>query len=107
MKNIKNLILAASALLLVALFTMAPAGAYDKTNDFYQGQKAGFAMALDDTAVKNCIVGFESIENLAREGSAQYINKLVDQDRSDDYIKGFRMAYESNFARQVDTNCGS
>ncbi len=106
MKPVKHILFTIVALSLVSFFAASHVGAHGETNDFYAGQKAGLMQVQKDTNYEQCSLRFGNVDHEAKTASGQHVAQLMADKQSDDFIKGFRVAYERKWKLHLDTNCG-
>ena len=93
--------------ILVSLFAVSPVIGHGMSSDFYSGQKAGIEQVGKDNKFGTCMIGFNSLDNELEKARGYHVAKLMSDDRSDDYIKGFKAGYERTWQTRLDINCNN
>jgi hypothetical protein len=107
MKTYKHIIFTAIALSLVALFAANQVIAHGESSDFAAGKEAGYVQALNDSTSSICYISKGDVDNEVKKSSEMHTAKLMNDNSSDDFIKGFQASYESNRLTRINVNCGT
>ena len=107
MKTYKHIIYTAIVLSLVALFAANQVIAHGESGDFTAGKEAGFVQALNDSGSGMCYLPGGDVTSEVKKASESHASKLMNDNKSDDFIKGFQASYERNWLSRIDTNCGT
>ena len=84
--------------------TKSVASAHMKVDDaFSSGQKAGISQVQKDFQFQFCAV--ENIRDTSKEASGKYISNLIRENRSENFIDGFKEGYENTLVARWH-NCG-
>ena len=107
MKTHKNIIYTAIVLSLVALFAANHVIAAGESGDFAAGKEAGFAQALNDASTGICYLSSSTVDNEVEKATKMHTANLMNDNRSDDFIKGFQASYSRNWLSRITVNCGT
>ncbi|MCP3953078.1 MAG: hypothetical protein GY697_12800 [Desulfobacterales bacterium] len=117
MKPYKHIIYLATALSLLAFFVTSASADRDfpgnrggvthgMSHAFNAGEKAGYTQALSEFSQYQCTVNTGDLDAKTRAASEDHAARLMNNNKTDDYIRGFQSAYVNNWHTRMRTNCG-
>ena len=118
MKPDKRFIYTAIVLSLVAFFVTSANADRDfpgnrggvthgMSHAFNAGERAGYDQALSEFSKYQCVVNIGDLDARTRAASKDYAARLMNDNKTNDYIRGFQSAYVDNWHTRIRTNCGS
>ncbi len=105
MKIYKNIIFTTIVLSMITLFSATLVNAHEFSRDYYAGKKLGHTQVKADANYGNCGLGQWSAERSAKKASVKHVEKKEKENRSMDFISGFRNGYGKSWQMPLDLIC--